>query len=149
MLRVVADTNTLVSAVISKGNEFELLNLAHEGKLEIVLSPQILKEFRNVISRAKFGFSEEQIDNAFKQLINTTTIVVPSIKLDIIKEDTSDNKVLECAEAGNADYIVSGDRHLLKLKEYKNIRIVRTSEVLKIINNTKTQSIFFHNCSLL
>ena len=136
MLKVTADTNTLISAVISKGNEFELLNLAHKGKIEIVLSPPILKEFRNVISRAKFGFSEEQIDNAFKQLLNITTIVVPSIKLDIIKEDTSDNKILECAEAGRADYIVSGDRHLLNLGKYKNIKIVRTSDILKTINKS-------------
>lgn len=136
MLKVTADTNTLISAVISKGNEFELLNLAHEGKIELVLSPSILKEFRDVISRAKFGFSEEQIDNAFKQLLNIATIVVPSIKLDIIKEDPTDNKILECAEAGNADYIVSGDRHLLNLKEYKNISIVRTSDVFKIINKS-------------
>ena len=135
MLKITADTNTLISSIISKGNEFELLKLAHKGKIEIVLSPQILKEFRDVISRTKFGFSEEQIDNAFKEVLNIATIVVPSIKLDIIKEDPSDNKILECAEAGNADYIVSGDGHLLKLKEYKNIRIVRTSEILKIVKD--------------
>ena len=135
MLKITADTNTLISSIIPKGNEFELLKLAHKGKIEIVLSPQILKEFRDVISRTKFGFSEEQIDNAFKEVLNIATIVVPSIKLDIIKEDPSDNRILECAEAGNADYIVSGDGHLLKLKEYKNIRIVRTSEILKIVKD--------------
>ena len=61
MLKVTADTNTLVSATIAKGNEFELLKLAYEGKIELILSPSILKELREVISRPKFGFSEQQI----------------------------------------------------------------------------------------
>lgn len=89
MLKVTADSNILVSAAIAKGNEFELLKLAYEGKIEFVLSPSILKEFREVISRPKFGFSEEQVSNVFKQIINTSTIVTPSIKLDIVKEDPS------------------------------------------------------------
>lgn len=135
MLRVTADTNTLVSAVISKGNEFELLRLAHEGKITLVLSPQILKEFRNVISRQKFGFSEEQLSSVFKQIVNISTLALPSIKLDVVKEDPADNKILECAEAGKVDYIISGDKHLLSLKRYGNIRIIMTSEMLKIIKN--------------
>ena len=135
MLKVTADTNTLVSAVISKGNEFELLCLAHKGKVELVLSPQILKEFKGIISRQKFGFSEEQVSNVFKQIISISTIVIPSIKLDIIKEDPPDNRILECAETGKVDYIVSGNKHLLNLKKYKNIQIVRTSEILEIVNH--------------
>lgn len=134
MLKVTTDTNTLVSAAIAKGNEFEMLKLAYEGKIELVLSPSILQEFREVISRAKFGFSEEQVSNVFKQIISISTIIMPSVKLDIIKEDPADNKILECAESGNINYIVSGDKHLLNLKSYKNIQIVRTSEILKIIN---------------
>ena len=136
MLKVTADSNILVSAAIAKGNEFELLKLAYEGKIEFVLSPSILKEFREVISRPKFGFSEEQVSNVFKQTINISTIVTPSIKLDIVKEDPSDNKILECAETGKADYIISGDYHLLKLKKYGNMQIIKTFEMLKIISNS-------------
>src|SRR3989344_272126 len=135
MLKVTADTNTLVSAAIAKGNEFELLKFAYEGKIELILSPSILKEFREVIARPKFGFSEQQISNMFKQIINIITIVMPSIRLDVVKEDPSDNKILECAETGKVDYIVSGDNHLLKLRKYGNIQIVRTFEILKIIKN--------------
>ena len=134
MLKVTADTNTLVSAAIAKGNEFELLKFAYEGKIELILSPSILKEFREVIARPKFGFSEQQISNMFKQIINIITIVMPSIRLDVVKEDPSDNKILECAETGKVDYIVSGDNHLLKLKAYGNIQIIKTFEMLKIIN---------------
>ena len=70
----------------------------------------------------------------FKQIINIITIVMPSIRLDVVKEDPSDNKILECAETGKVDYIVSGDNHLLKLKAYGNIQIIKTFEMLKIIN---------------
>ena len=133
MLRITPDTNTLISAFISEGNEYKLLKLAKLGKIKIIVSINILKEFKDVISRPKFGFSKEQIKNAFKQILSISEIIVPKIKIKLIKEDSEDNKILECASAGNVDYIVSGDRHLLNLKEYKNIKIIRTFEILKLI----------------
>ncbi len=133
MLKITADTNTLISATITKGNEFQLLKLPRFGKIQLILSPQILKEFKEVISRPKFGFSQEQINNALKQIINISSIVMPSVKINIIKDDAEDNKILECAVSGKVDYIVSGDSHLLKLKEYKGIKIVRTMEILKLV----------------
>ena len=133
MFKVTADTNTLISATITKGNEFKLLNLARLGNITLILSPQILKEFKEVISRPKFGFSKEQIISAVKQIINISTIVMPSIKINIIKEDPQDNMILECAETGKVSYIVSGDNHLLNLKEYKNIKIITTKSILDIV----------------
>lgn len=133
MLKITADTNTLISATITKGNEFELLRLAKLRKIELILSPHILKEFREIISRSKFGFSQEQIINSFKQIISISTIIMPSNKINIIKDDPEDNRVLECAEAGKVNYIVSGDDHLLKFKKYKDINIVRTKFILDVI----------------
>lgn len=133
MLKITADTNILISAIITKGNEFQLLKLARFGKIQLILSPQILKEFKEVISRPKFGFSQEQISNALKQIINISSIVMPSVKINIIKDDAEDNKILECAVSGKVDYIVSGDSHLLKLKEYKGIKIVKTADILKLV----------------
>jgi len=134
MLKVTADTNILVSSTIAKGKEYELLKLAKLGNIGLFLSPQILNEFKEVISRPKFGFSQEQINKSLKQIINIANIVMPSKKIDIIRDDPSDNMILECAEAGKADYIVSGDKHLLSLGEYSRIKIVKTkfiSEKLK------------------
>ena len=133
MLKITVDTNTLISATITNGNEFELLRLARLGRIKLILSPQILKEFKEVISRPKFGFSQEQINNALKQIINVSSIVMPSIKVNIIKDDPEDNKILECAVSGKVDYIVSGDSHLLKLGEYESIKIVRTTDILKLV----------------
>jgi len=133
MLRVTAYTNILISAVIYEGNEYRLVKLAKLGKIKLVLSLEILKEFRDVISRPKFGFSMEQTDNVIEQIINLCEIVFPKIKFFAIKEDPDDNIILECAFAGKADYIVSGDKHLLELKKFKNIPIIKTSQFLELL----------------
>ena len=128
MLRVVLDTNVLVSATITQGKQFEFLKLAKLGKIKIVTSPSIVEEFKEVISREKFGFSKEQVSVAIKQILEIAEIVIPQHKLNVIREDIDDNVVLECALESNADFIVSGDFHLLELKSYQNIKIVNATE---------------------
>jgi len=133
MLRAVLDTNTFVSAVIAKGNESELLLAAHRGDFKIVTSLEILKEFKGVISRPKFSFSKEQIQNVLLHIIEAAEIVQPNIRLDIVKEDPDDNKVIECAVFSKADFIVSGDKHLLKLKKVNGITVIKSAELLNKI----------------
>lgn len=128
MLRVVVDTNVFVSATIVQGKQFEILKLAKLGKIKLITSPDILKEFEEVISREKFGFSKEQVSLAMKQILEIAEIIIPQHKLNIIKDDPDDNIILECALESGADYIISGDTHLLDLKEYKDIRIVNATE---------------------
>jgi len=77
MLRVVLDTNVLVSATITQGKQFEFLELAKLGKIKIVTSPSIVEEFKEVISREKFGFSKEQVSVAIKQILEIAEIVIP------------------------------------------------------------------------
>ena len=137
MLKITADTNILVSAAIAKGNEFEILRFAELGKIELILSMNILKEFKEVISRPKFGFSEEQISRIFKQILGICAIVAPSKSISMLKEDPADNRILECAETGKVDYIVSGDAHLLNLKNYNGIKIVRARDILTILSGKK------------
>jgi len=121
MLRVVLDTNVLVSATITQGKQFEFLKLAKLGKIKIVTSPSIVEEFKEVISK-------EQVSVAIKQILEIAEIVIPQHKLNVIREDIDDNVVLECALESNADFIVSGDFHLLELKSYQNIKIVNATE---------------------
>lgn len=128
MLRVVVDTNVLVSATIVQGKQFEILRLAKMGKIKLTVSPDIIKEFEEVISRDKFGFSKEQVSLAIKQILEIAEIIIPQHKLSIIKEDPDDNIILECALESKADVIISGDTHLLDLKKYKEIRIVNATE---------------------
>ena len=134
MLSVTPDTNTLVSATISEGNEYLLLKNGKIGKIKIVTSLAILMEFKEVISRKKFGFSLPQIDAVIGHILSIAEIVMPTIQLQAIKEDPPDNKILECAVSANSDYIVSGDAHLLSLKEFKGIKIVKTTDILDKLN---------------
>lgn len=133
MIRAVLDTNILVSATITRGNEFQLLKLAKEGKYELILSLDILEEFEGVISRARFGFTENVIEGVVDNVIEIARIVDPKEKLRVIKEDPDDNKFLECALKGDVDYIVSGDKHLLDLKEFKGMEIVKSRRLLGIL----------------
>jgi len=63
--------------------------------------------------------------------ITTLLMVMPEVRVDIVEEDTEDNRVLECALEARADFIVTGDKHLIKIREYKDVRIVRASEFLE------------------
>src|SRR3989338_7467919 len=97
MLKVVVDTNVLISATIIQGKQFEILKLAKLGKINLITSPNILKEFEEVISREKFGFSKEQVSLAINQILEIAEIVIPQQKVSIVKEDPDDNIILECA----------------------------------------------------
>ena len=137
MFNLTLDTNILVSAFISKGNEYRILRLAKLEKIKLYISLEILEEFKEVISRSKFGFSQKQINKSIKQLLSISEILITSSKLEIVKEDPDDNKILECALDGKSDFIISGDRHLLDLKEYKNIKILTSRELLEKYNRAK------------
>jgi putative PIN family toxin of toxin-antitoxin system len=133
MIRVVLDTNILVSAAVIRGNEFELLMRAQRGEYEMVLSMDMLIEFEDVISRKKFGFAEEFTESAADEVASIASFVNPKHRFNVISEDPADNRVLECAVAGKADYIVSGDSHLLNLREFKGIKIIKAKNLLEIL----------------
>ncbi len=133
MLKFVLDTNVLVSALIStRGNPALLLDKAAES-YTLFISKDILKEFEAVISRDKFDFTDEEINTIIEAVVSFSEVVNPAIKLDVIKSDPDDNKILECAVACEASYIVSGDRHLLELKEYSGIKIITPKAALELL----------------
>ncbi len=133
MLNFVFDTNVLVSALIStKGNPAMLLDKVGKS-YTLFISKDILTELEAVISRDKFGFTEEEVNTIIEAIISFSEVINPEIKLDVIKSDPDDNKILECAVACGASYIVSGDNHLLELKEYGKIKIITPKAALGLI----------------
>ncbi|MCZ7400126.1 MAG: putative toxin-antitoxin system toxin component, PIN family [Candidatus Methanoperedens sp.] len=133
MLKFVFDTNVLVSALIStRGNPALLLDKAGKN-YTLFISKDILTELEDVISRDKFGFTEEEVNTIIEAIISFSEVINPEIKLDVIKSDPDDNKILECAVACGASYIVSGDRHLLELKKYGKIKIITPKTALDLI----------------
>lgn len=129
---VVLDTNILISAIFWRGNPYKVILNAFKKKYSLYLSTEILKELEEKLS-LKFKFPEDKIKNHIGILREYGRIIEPTIKVDIINEDPDDNRILECAVSCNADYIVSGDHHLLKLKEFKGIKIVTAKEFLELI----------------
>jgi putative PIN family toxin of toxin-antitoxin system len=133
MIRLVLDTNVLVSALIStRSNPARLLDAAGKN-YSLFISKEILRELEDVISRDKFGFSSEIIDSAIEAILSYSEVVNSEIKFDVVKSDPDDNKILECAIVCGASYIVSGDKHLLNLKEYENIKIITPKDAIDLL----------------
>jgi putative PIN family toxin of toxin-antitoxin system len=116
-LRVVLDTNVLVSAFThNRSLSFQIWQKAIDRRFRLLLSPQIVTELAGVL-RLKFSWGDARILSEMKFLVKTAEIVVPRLTLRVVPED-------ECAVAGNAGLVVSGDYHLRKLKSYHGIGIV-------------------------
>jgi putative PIN family toxin of toxin-antitoxin system len=131
VVRVTADTNVLLSGIIfPKGKPFQLLELAREGKISLNISEPILNEVADVLER-KFGFPPEEIDEARRRLKAMARTVTPSVQLDVIKEDPPDDRILECAVSSGSDFIVTGDKDLLRLGRYDAIRILTVADFLE------------------
>ena len=132
-MKVVLDTNVLVSALIKAGKPRDLFNKLAKNK-QIVLSRAILEEFLDVIEDVKVAKyrSEQDLAVFLEALGNAATIVQVKSRFKAVKEDPDDDIIVRAAYDGKADYIVSGDRHLLALKEFKGIRILTVDEMLNI-----------------
>jgi len=124
MLKIVFDSNVYISALLFKGIPGDILEIAQKDKIVLVVSEEIIAETERILED-KFKWPRHNIDKFKKRLSDISENVKPGIKLNIIKERESDNRILECAVSGDANLIVSGDKHLLKLKSYKNIPIIR------------------------
>jgi uncharacterized protein len=135
MIRLVIDTNVFVSALISTRSIPALLLDEAGKKYSLFISKEILSEVEDVISREKFGFTIQKISSALEAILSFSEIIDPDIKVDVIKSDPDDNKILECAIACRASYIVSGDSHLLELREYGSIKIINPKTALELLNN--------------
>ncbi len=132
MFRVTADTNVLVSGLnFTGGKPFQFLELAREGKIDLRLSAAILAEMEEVLRR-KFDWTSERTAEGRRRVLAMARTVRPAVKLDVIEEDPSDNRILECAVAAGSDYIVTGDKDLLRLGWYDSVRILSVSDFLDL-----------------
>lgn len=123
-MRVVLDTNVLVSAFIFPGGAPEdVYRLALTGRLDLATSPTLLAEFGRVLGE-KFGWEASRTEDAVAQVARIATLVEPTEHVDVIADDPDDDRVLEAASASAAEVIVSGDTHLIRLKSWRGIRIV-------------------------
>jgi putative PIN family toxin of toxin-antitoxin system len=130
-VRVVLDTNTLVSALLFTGISSELVSLWQDGIITLLLSRDILDEYLRVLSYPKFKLSEEEIKKLLQEeILPYAEVVKPKRRLRVVQRDPSDNKFLECAIAGKTRVIISGDKDLLSLGRYRRIRIQTPAQFL-------------------
>lgn len=132
-MRVVADTNILVSALLFGGLPAAFLDLAFAGNFQLVTSPTLLDELDEKL-RLKFGLSPHDADRIRLRLESSADVVSTTPTLSVIKNDPDDDRVLECAIVGRANTIVSGDRHLLNLTSYEEISIVTVRHFMDRLN---------------
>ena len=131
MIRVLPDTNIIISSVFWRGNPYEVIRRGILGGYKLVISAEILDEVVDKL-RNKFQFPEESIQELIDILMTYCHIVEVTSKFDVVR-DKKDNKIIECAFDGKVDYIVTGDPDLLVLKNFRGIKIVKAKEFLEMI----------------
>src|ERR1035438_9125645 len=130
-MRVVLDTNVLISALLFDGSPEKVVLSTLNGIEELILSPYIVAETTRILEN-KFGVEPSSLE-LLQQLLSESELVYFQPFLNVI-EDEPDNRIIETAVKGKAAYIVTGDKLLLKLKQYEGISIVSITEFLEIID---------------
>lgn len=132
MVRVTIDSNIYISALLFGGPPDDILTLAREGKIHLTISDEIVKEVSRVLGE-KFGWTSRAVDLAIARIGDFTEKVTPTQRIDVVKEDPTDNRILECAQEGRSEYLITRDKHLLKLKEFGPTKIVLAADFLQTI----------------
>ncbi len=134
-MRVVLDTNVLISALLWRKRSWEIFRLASSGKIIICTSREILQEFSRVLFYPHISARLQKVGKTpsmvTDELLAATSYYDQTPTIFLITEDPSDNAILACAAAAKPDFIISGDRHLLKLKNFQGIPIVAPAQFLK------------------
>jgi putative PIN family toxin of toxin-antitoxin system len=131
--RVVIDTNVLVSGIIQKkGFPYKVIKAWEDNDLALITSEFLISEVRKVLHyekiQVRYNLKDEEIEQILLNLMRYSIFVDDLPKLNVIKDDPADNNILSAAIEGKADYIISGDSHLLNLESYKGIRILTPKE---------------------
>ena len=128
-MRVVLDTNVFVSSLLG-GRLAAVIDAWREGRFEVVVDRDIIREYAAVLAREKFGLSAEVQDAILAYVIRRAEFATVTEKVRVVEADPSDDKFLGVARAAGVDLIVSGDHHLLGLGSWEGIPIVAPTAFL-------------------
>lgn len=131
-MRIVLDTNIYISAAILGRVCEEILKICRFRNIEVFISDDIIIEIETKLQE-KFFWNDKQIRFFKENILEFTNIIKTTNKIVCIKDDADDDKILECAISAESDYIISGDKHLIKLKSFRNIKILKPAEFLILI----------------
>lgn len=140
-MRVVLDTNVLISALAFPGSKpDEILSLVRRRRLELFVSPFIISELQHVLM-VKFHFGTREARVRTKAIQSLARVVEPTEHICLITAKDDDNRILECAAAAQAEFLVTGDKaHLLPLGSYRNIRILSPAQFLDLMPQVQSES---------
>jgi len=131
-MKIVLDINILISATLWEGSVAQkVLSKCIEQEIKIYTSKEILLEYEKVLIR-DFKYSKKEVISIIKYILEYIELATPKEQINIIKDDPADNKIIECAVETSAEFIITYDKHLLKILEYKNIKIITPEEFRKI-----------------
>ena len=132
VIKIVIDTNVIISALLFGGVPGKLIDLWKEGHVKPLISEAMMLEYLRVLAYPKFKLSEDEINYIIHQeILPFFKVIKTKPGAVVITEDPEDDKFIQCAEAGNAKIIISGDRHLLALKSHRGIKIMTPNEYLE------------------
>ncbi len=132
-MRVVLDTNVVVSAILFGGKPQEILKAAVAGDLRLCISEAMVTELQGVLQRPKFGFKAQIIQSVISELTLLAEWITPTKHFNFVKADPADNQVIDCAVEASADYIISGDKHLLQQGKCGKVEIANPDAFIKIL----------------
>ncbi|MBI3623370.1 putative toxin-antitoxin system toxin component, PIN family [Candidatus Pacearchaeota archaeon] len=137
-MKITTDTNVLISSTFWEGASDKIMQRVENKEVELILSRELVNEFTRALDydeiKDKIKDKNLEVRRSVEKVISISTIVEPTQKFDVVKEDLDDNKVIDCAVEGNVDYIITQDNHLLKIKDFKRIKIVKPEEFLDILS---------------
>jgi hypothetical protein len=136
---VVLDTNVLINALLSaEGPPAQVIDLWDAGAFDVAVSAPLLDELKRVLRykrvRKYLEMTSVEVDSLIKQWSSTAVYIDSEMRLDVVEDDPDVNRVLECAVAAEAEYIVSGDDHLLDLGEYRGIEVLPPAGFIVLLN---------------
>ena len=135
MIRVVLDTNTLISALLFSGTASRLAPLWQSRRITVLVSKEILQEYLRVLAYPKFQLGDHEIRALVEEeLLPFAETIRVRRRLAVVRRDPEDDKFLECAVAGRAEYLVTGDRDLREFGSYRGITILTVGEFLERMN---------------
>ena len=124
-MKIVLDTNVFISGVFFSGPPYQILKAWREGRISLLISDEIFEEYQRVGELLSNNFPKVDLGPFLELLAITTELVVPKRLQKPVCEDPDDDKFFACALAGKSKIIISGDKHLLKVSEYKGIKVLR------------------------